>query len=92
MLDALKFVRGAVKDSDTVMPVLTHFCIHKGRIQGTNGRISIDSPCPELTFEAVLPADKFLSAIDACKGEPKMRFTDGGKFVVERKPFRGFLP
>lgn len=92
MLDALKFVRGAVKDTDTVMPVLTHFCIYKGRIQGTNGRVSIDSPGKDLDFEAVLPADKFLSAIDACKGKPTMRFTDGGKFTIESKPFRVFLP
>lgn len=91
MLETLKFVRGAVSEKD-VVPVLSHFCIYKKRIQGANGRIAIDSPCPDLTFDAVVPADRFLRAIDACAGEPKMRFTEGGKLVVEHKPFRAMLP
>lgn len=91
MLDTLKFVRGAVSEKD-VVPVLTHFCIYKKRIQGANGRVEIDSPCAQLDFEAVVPADRFLRAVDACAGEPTLRFTEGGKLVVERKPFRALLP
>jgi hypothetical protein len=72
--------------------VLSHFCIYKGRIQGGNGRVTIDAPCAELDFEAVIPADRFLKAVDACDGEPQLRFTDKGKLVVERKPFRAMLP
>lgn len=92
MLDAIKFVRGAVKDRDTIAPVLTHFHISKGRIQGTNGRIHLDIACPDLDFEAVVPAEKFLRAVDACDKEPKFRFTDGNKLVIECKPFKAFLP
>lgn len=92
MLETLQFVRGAVSDRDLVVPVLTHFCVYGGRIQGANGRIAIDSPCPELTFEAVVPADRFLRAVDACRGEPKLKFNEGGKLTIERKPFRAFLP
>jgi DNA polymerase III sliding clamp (beta) subunit (PCNA family) len=92
MLEEIKFVRGAVKDRDSVAPVLTHFCISDGRIQGTNGRVYLDVPCRELDFEAVVPAEKFLRAVDACDGAPTFRKTDGGKLVIERKPFKAFLP
>jgi hypothetical protein len=40
----------------------------------------------------VIPADRFLRAVDACKGDPTLRFTDTGRLVVERKPFKAFLP
>ena len=92
MLDAIRFVRGAVKDTDTITPVLTHFYINKGRIQGTDGRLHLDIACPDLTFEAVVPAERFLRAVDACEKEPTFRFTDGGKLVIESKPFKAFLP
>lgn len=92
MLDVLNFVRGAVSSSDTVMPVLTHFCIYDGRIQGSNGRVSIDAPLPGIDFEAIIPAERFLRAIDTCGGEPKLRLTDKGRVIVERKPFRATLP
>ena len=92
MRDEIKFVRGAVKDRDTIAPVLTHFYISKGRIQGTNGRVHLDVACPALTFEAVVPAEKFLRAVDACDKDPKFRFTDGNKLVIECKPFKAFLP
>lgn len=91
MLTTLQFVRGVVSEVDNVMPVLTHFCVYNGRLQGANGRLAIDSPCPELAFDAVVPADRFLRAVDACRGEPKIKLTDG-KVIVERKPFRATLP
>jgi hypothetical protein len=54
--------------------------------------VAIDAACPELNFQAVVPAERFLRAVDACEGEPALRFTDKGKLVVERKPFRAMLP
>jgi len=92
MLDAIRFVRGAVKDTDTITPVLTHFCIYNGRIQGSDGRLHLDVACPELTIDAVVPAERFLRAIDACEKEPKFRFTETKKLVIECKPFKAFLP
>ena len=91
MLETLQFVRGVVAERDVVQ-ALTHFCIHQDHIQGSNGRITIDAPCPGVGFEAVVPAEQFLRAVDACGGEPKIRFTDTGKLVVEKKPFRAYLP
>lgn len=91
MLDVLNFVRGAVATGNQIVPVLTHFCIYGNRIQGANGRIHIDSACV-IDFEGVVPAEKFLRAMDACDGHPSFRFTDANKLVIERKPFRAYLP
>jgi DNA polymerase III sliding clamp (beta) subunit (PCNA family) len=78
MLETLRRVRGVVSTKDLI-PVLTHFCISGGRIQGSNGRVTIDAACPELAqHDFAVPADKFIKAIDACKGkEPSLARTDG---------------
>lgn len=91
MLETLNLVRGAVSDKD-IVSVLTHFYFYDGRVQGTDGRVYIDAPCPEIKQKTVVPAEKFLRAIDACDGEPKIRFTDKGQMVIEKKPFRALLP
>ena len=90
MLKTLKLVRGAVAEKDLV-PVLTHFHIYDRRIQGGNGRLTIDSSLPELKFNATVPADKFLKAIDACQGEPFMNLTDVN-LIIKRDKFRVQLP
>lgn len=92
MRDALSLVRGAVSSKD-LLPVLTHFHIYGGRVQGGNGRIAIDAPCPELAgFDCTVPAERFLAAIDACEGEPKLKLTEGGKLTVSKGKFRAILP
>lgn len=92
MRDALNLVRGAVSMKD-MLPVLTHFHIYEGRVQGGNGRIAIDAPCPELAgFDCTVPAEQFLKAVDACDGEPKLKLTDGGKLTVSKGKFRATLP
>lgn len=90
MLDTLKFVRGAVSNKDLV-PVLTHFRIRGGRLQGQNGRVALDAPCPELAgLDLVVPADKFLRAVDACEGEPKLTVKDD-KLTISRGRFRATM-
>ena len=92
MRDALNLVRGAVSTKD-LLPVLTHFHIYDGRVQGGNGRIVIDVPCPELAgFDCTVPAERFLKAVDACDGEPKLKLTDGGKLTISKGKFRATLP
>lgn len=92
MRDTLNLVRGAVSKKD-LLPVLTHFHIYDGRVQGGNGRIAIDAPCPSLEgFDCTVPAERFLKAIDVCDGEPKLKLTDGGKLTVSRGKFRATLP
>ena len=91
MLDALRLVRGSVSDKDLI-PVLTHFHIHDGYIQGTNGRIAIETFSKELKdFNITIPADKFLRAVDACDGEPKLKVTEK-RLTVSKGGFKAMLP
>ena len=92
MNKTLSLVRGAVSTKDLV-PVLTHFHIYDGRVQGGNGRVTIDAPCSELSgFDCTVPAERFLKAVDACDGEPKLKLTDGGKLTISKSKFRATLP
>jgi hypothetical protein len=92
MKDTLMFVRGAVAQKDLV-PVLTHFHFYDGRVQGGNGRLAIDAPLPELRgVDVTVPAKRFLSAVDACDGEPTMNVTDAGRLSLRRNRFRALLP
>lgn len=91
MLEILRTVRGAVSSKDLV-PVLTHFCIYNGRIQGSNGRVAIDCPCPELKgYEFTVHADRFLRAVDCCGGEPTLEWVEG-KLSIRRAAFKAKLP
>lgn len=89
MLDTLKFVRGAVATKDLV-PVLRYFRIANGRIQGQNGRVCIDAPWPGPDMNAVVDAQKFLRAVDACEGEPKITEKDSA-LTISRGRFRAKL-
>lgn len=70
LIDALQIVRGAVAEKDLV-PVLTHFFISDGRIQGANGRVAIESHCDFQCDSITVPGAKFLKAMDLC-GEDYM--------------------
>lgn len=92
MLEELKFVEGAVADKD-VIPVLTHFCIHDGCIQGADTRIAIETPCPDLAgFSFTVPADKFIRAVLACDGAPSISMLESGKVSVKQGRFKALLP
>lgn len=92
MIKELRLVRGAVAKKD-IVPVLTHFHIYDGRIQGGNGKISIDAPCESLKgLDVTVPAERFLKAVDACGGEPKLKVTPAGKLSVKNKKFSAMLP
>jgi hypothetical protein len=75
--DAFNLVRGAVSKKDLV-PVLTHFAVHQGRIHGYNGRIHISAPCADLAPlpSFTVPAQLLLAAIDACADEPVLTIDD----------------
>ena len=89
MLETLKFVRGAVATKDLI-PVLTHFRISEGRIQGQNGRVCIDAPWDGPDMDVVVDAVKFLRAVDACGGEPKITCKEGWLSITRGK-FRARL-
>ena len=91
MLKKLSFVRGAVSEKDTI-PVLKCFHIYDGRIQGTNGRLTIDAPCEELAGLSVnVSAEKFLKAVDICEGEPELT-VEGAFLRIRRGSFNAKLP
>lgn len=90
MLDQLKFVRGAVAKKDLI-PVLTHFCFNGGQVQGGNGKLTICHTV-DMKMDVAVEADRFLRAVDACEGEPKLKITDGGKLTVSKGKFRALLP
>lgn len=93
MLNTLNFVRGSVSTKD-VVPILQNFHIYDGRIQGTNGRLTIDAPCPELRgLWFTVSAAPFLKAVDTCNGEPKIEVIDeGSKLKISRGKFKAVLP
>lgn len=84
MMASLNFVRGAINEKNLVQ-VLTHYCIHDGRIYGSNGRISIDAPFPVLRDEPiVVPAGPFYRAIDKCEQDPIIEF-QGDHLLLKSK-------
>lgn len=92
MLQELLFVRGALAKKD-LLPVLTHFRLYQGRIQGGNGRVAIDIPCPSIgDLDILVPGERFLKAVDACDGEPELSITKGERLSVKRGSFRAYLP
>jgi len=92
MLNALKFVNRATADKD-IIRVLTHICVHDGLLQGSDTRISIAADCPELAGHSfTVPAEKFIRAIVACKGEPTILYQNDGTVKISHKRFRVTLP
>jgi len=91
MRDDLAFVRGVVNEKH-VLTVLQHFFIHDGRIQGTDGRVAIDSPCVAFKgVNAVVPAGRFCRAVDSCAREPRFTFTEQ-RLTISSGSFRAHLP
>ena len=92
MIETLNIVKGAVANK-AIVPVLTHFHIYDGRVQGSNGKLCIDAPLPELSaLELTVPAVKFMQAVKACKGTPKLNVTPTGRLSVSSSTFRALLP
>lgn len=92
MLNALNFVNRATADKDIVR-ILTHICVHDGVLQGADMRMSIAADCPELAGHSfTVPAEKFIKAIVACKGEPVIAHQPDGTVKVSKGRFRVTLP
>lgn len=89
MLDALKFVQGAVARKDFV-PALTHFRIADGRIRGYNGKIALCSPI-DLKLEATPRAQQFIKAVQTCKETVQLNLTPAGKLSVKSGSFRAYV-
>ena len=91
MKRAIDFVRGAVAKKDLV-PILTNLHVYDGRIQASNGRLTIDTPCEDLQgYDFTVPHALFLKAIDSCDNEPELVITTD-KITVKSGRFKATLP
>lgn len=79
MKEYLQRVRGAVATRDLI-PVLTHFHIYNGRIQGGNANIVIDSKFPFKSKTITVKAEDFIRVVDLFEGEFKIKITDVAEF------------
>lgn len=90
MLNALRFVRGAVARKD-YEPALTHFRIHGGRVLGYNGAIALSSPI-DLDVDASPQAIPFVRAIERCTSETTVvHMTPAGKLSLRSGSFQAFV-
>lgn len=89
MLDALKFVQGAINKRDYV-PALTHFCIKDGRVMGFNGKLSLSAPI-DLDVACYPKASAFVAAVEACKDTIELHVTNQGKLSVRSGKFRALV-
>lgn len=89
MLDALKFVQGAVAKKDFI-PALTHFHISGGFIKGYNGSLALCSPI-DLDLEVTPKAAQFIKAIATCKDTVQLNMTPAGRLSIKSGSFRAFV-
>lgn len=89
MLDALKFVQGAVAKKDYVQ-ALTHFHIADGLIKGYNGSLALCSPI-DLNLEIVPKAQPFIKAIQTCKDTVQLNMTPAGRLSIKSGGFKAFV-
>lgn len=89
MIDAIKFVRGAVAKKDFV-PELTHFRIKDQRITGYNGIIALSSPI-DLDLDIRPRADTFTKAVQTCETTISMHVTPTGRLSVKSGKFRALI-
>lgn len=89
MLDALRFVQGAVARKD-YLPVLTHFRISGGKVLGFNGVLGLCSPIP-LDLEVTPRAIPFVKAIQTCKETISMHLVQGRRLAIKSGKFQVFV-
>ena len=85
MLDALKFVSGAVSKLDTV-PALTHYRVEAGFVMGFNGTVAICSPI-DLQLTATPNAEQFYRALKSCDEVVTITQTHSGSLRVKSGTF-----
>ena len=89
MLDALRFVKGAVSKTDLI-PLRTFFEIRDGFISAYTGFMSLKSPI-NLDLSAKPKAAPFIKAIEACQDETALYMTKAGRLAVKSGSFKAFI-
>lgn len=85
MLDALKFVQGAIGKKDFI-PALKHFKIENGFIHSFDGTIALCSPIP-IDLNCMPKAIPFFKAISNCTNQVSMVLRDNGKLNIKSGRF-----
>ena len=83
--ETAKLVRSVVSDRDLI-PVMTHFHMYLGRLQGTNGKLTLDGPWPEYEKDEPIniPAEPFVRAFEAMDN-PNLQLRDEFIYISEKK-------
>lgn len=89
MIEALRFVRGAIAKKDFV-PELTHYKISHGMVRGYNGEMALCSPIP-LEFDITPKALDFIRAIESCTEAAKLHVTKNGRLAIESGNFKAYV-
>lgn len=89
MLNALKFVQGAVAKKDFV-PEMTHFEIKGGRITAFNGQLALSCPIP-FDIDCKPKADSMVKAISKCEDTVSITMTDSNRLRVQSGKFKAFV-
>lgn len=90
MLDALRFVQGAVHKNG-ITPELEHFRIKDGRIVGFNGYMALCAPIA-LSFDVTPKATTFHKALQACGDSITIDRTAAGRLKIRSGDFTAFVP
>lgn len=89
MLDALKFVQGAVAKKD-FLPAMTHFAIEDGHVRAYNGVLALSSPIP-FDIDCAPKAKPLVQAISKCEETVALSMTEGGKLRIQSGSFRAYV-
>jgi DNA polymerase III sliding clamp (beta) subunit (PCNA family) len=89
MLNALKFVQGAVSKK-SLLPTLTHFRIKDGYIMSSNGMLTLCSPI-DLDIEATPKADKFMRAIRNCSEAVQLSLQSRERLFIRSGSFKAYI-
>jgi hypothetical protein len=91
MLQALKFVAGAVSRKDFV-PAMSHFCIEDGTVRSYNGVMALSSPLPT-TLACVPKAVPLIKAIEMCTAQEELQLslTPAKRLRVKNGKFTAYI-
>lgn len=91
MLEELQIAVKIASDKGT-LPIFGAVLIQGGTITGINNAVTVHVPCPDLAKHAfAVDAERFLAAVRASDGAPKLKVTDS-KLSVTHGKFRALIP
>lgn len=90
--EALKFVKGGVAGSSSLLTEMTHYAIEEGHVRSFNGILCISSPI-DFPFDCYPKADKFGTALGKCDADVmSLHLTANGRLRVQSGKFTAYIP